>query len=95
MANFHLDIPFHLREGWCDILKEVEGLDRGNFFSYIFVLVVSVLSKMLDSAATHGLFSYHPKCHKIRLTHFAFANDLLVFSKGNLGSVVGIHCILQ
>ncbi|KAA3477350.1 reverse transcriptase [Gossypium australe] len=30
------------------------------------------------------MFSYYRKCHKLRLTHLNFSDDLLIFSKGNL-----------
>lgn len=29
----------------------------------------------------------HPKCKELKITHLTFANDLLLFSKGNLQSV--------
>lgn len=28
-------------------------------------------SKLLDAGVDYGVFSYHPKCKKIQLTHFA------------------------
>ena len=62
---------------------------------YLFVLAMNVLSKILDAGLQHGLFAYRPKCHRIKLTHLCFADDLLIFSKGNLDSVVGVQCIVQ
>lgn len=32
-------------------------------------------------------FRYHPRCKDVKLTHLAFGDDLLLFSKGNLESV--------
>ena len=32
---------------------------------YLFVIAMNVLSRLLDAAAQHGIFSYHPKCKKI------------------------------
>ncbi|XP_074289181.1 uncharacterized protein LOC141614323 [Silene latifolia] len=39
-------------------------------------------------------FSYHPKCVKLHLTHLIFADDLLVFVRGDLPSVVAVkNCL--
>ena len=62
---------------------------------YIFVLAMNVLSRLLDAAVSHGVFMYHPKCKKVNLTHLCFADDLLIFSKGNLSSIEGIQNVLK
>ena len=58
--------------------------------SYLFVITMNVLSRLLDAGAQYGVFSYHLKCKKIKLTHLFFANDLSIFSKRTLDSVNGI-----
>ncbi|XP_039061962.1 uncharacterized protein LOC120206344 [Hibiscus syriacus] len=50
---------------------------------------------MLNYAAAKGIFSFHPKCKKIGLTHLTFADDLLIFCKGNLDSVMGVITVLN
>ena len=59
------------------------------------VLAMNVLSKMLDAAAVHGVFSFHPKCKKVAITHLCFADDLLIFTKGNMESVIGVQNVLK
>ena len=59
------------------------------------MIVINVLSKLFDVAAENGIFSYHPKCKKVRLTHFYFSDDLLIFTKGNMDSVVRVHNVLK
>ena len=54
-----------------------------------------MLSRLLDVATVHGVFSYHPKCKRVGLTHLCFANDLLIFSKGNISSIIGIQNVLR
>ena len=56
---------------------------------------MNVLSKLLDAAADYGVLHYHPKCKNIKLTHLCFTDDLLIFSKGNLDSVVGILEVMK
>ena len=56
---------------------------------------MNVLSRMLDAAVVHGVFKYHPKCKKTQLTHLCFADDLLIFSKGQLESIVGIQNVMN
>lgn len=33
------------------------------------------------------MFGFHPKCHNLRITHLTYADDFLVFSKGDVQSV--------
>ncbi|XP_020258575.1 uncharacterized protein LOC109834980 [Asparagus officinalis] len=40
-------------------------------------------------------FKYHPKCSKLKITHLIFADDLLLFSYGDLNSVQKILQIFQ
>ena len=53
------------------------GVRQGDPLSpYLFVIAMSVLSRMLDVAVGYGVFSFHPKCKKLELTHLCFADDL-------------------
>ncbi|XP_038990689.1 uncharacterized protein LOC120113689 [Hibiscus syriacus] len=56
---------------------------------------MNVLSKLLNLAASKGLIKYHPKCKRIGLTHLSFADDLLIFCKGTVDSVVGVTSVLD
>ncbi|XP_039070448.1 uncharacterized protein LOC120217415 [Hibiscus syriacus] len=56
---------------------------------------MNVLSRILNLDAARGMFGYHPKCKKIGLTHLMFADDLLIFCKGNVESVVGVPTVLD
>lgn len=35
-----------------------------------------------------GAFSYHPRCDALKLTHLCFADDLLMFCKGDIHSIL-------
>ena len=56
---------------------------------------MNVLSNLLDTAATYGVFKYHPKCKKISLMYLCFADDLLIFTRGELEYVVGVQKVLE
>ncbi|XP_039038037.1 uncharacterized protein LOC120175480 [Hibiscus syriacus] len=79
------------------VLKEVEEVSgRGDPLSpYLFVMAINVLSKLLDVAAFENFFQYHPKYKRVNLTHLCFADDLLIFCKGNVDSIIGVSCVLE
>ena len=54
-----------------------------------------MLLKLLDAAVVHRVFNYHPKCKRIQLTHLCFLDNLLIFTKGNIDSVIGIQNVLK
>ncbi|XP_038997432.1 uncharacterized protein LOC120122379 [Hibiscus syriacus] len=72
------------------------GVRQGDPISlYIFILAMNVLSNLLNVAALNGVFGYHPKCKRIGLTYLCFVDDLLIFCKGSIDSVIGVQVILD
>ncbi|XP_074283075.1 uncharacterized protein LOC141607626 [Silene latifolia] len=51
---------------------------------------MEVLSRLLRRLPRAANFSYHPKCVQLNLTHLVFADDLLVFIRGDLPSVKAV-----
>lgn len=50
------------------------------------------LNRCLVELKQNRLFHYHPRCKKFGLAHVCFADDLLLFTRGNTSSVQ--HLIL-
>ncbi|XP_060212170.1 uncharacterized protein LOC132639766 [Lycium barbarum] len=64
------------------------GLRQGDPISpLLFVLVMEYLSRVLAKMAKLPDFRYHPMCKQQGLTHLVFADDLMIFCKGQPASV--------
>ena len=53
----------------------------------LFVIGMEYLSRSLILASEEPEFKFHPRCSKIKLNHLAFADDLMLFCKGDLQSI--------
>lgn len=43
----------------------------------------NILSKLLNKAVSNGEIGYHPHCKEVNLSHFSFADDIVVFTNGS------------
>lgn len=76
--------------------KGKRGLRQGDPLSpYLFVIAMNYLSLMLDKEARTGNLAFHHNCHKTKLTHLSFADDLLIFIDGSIESVQRVLQILR
>ncbi|XP_039007104.1 uncharacterized protein LOC120134738 [Hibiscus syriacus] len=76
--------------------KGARGIRQGDPLSpLLYVISMNVLSRLLNLAAAKNLISFHPKCKRICLTHLSFADDLMIFCKGNVDSVIGVISVLE
>ncbi|XP_059281232.1 uncharacterized protein LOC132034914 [Lycium ferocissimum] len=54
------------------------------------------LSRLLNQLKNQVAFKYHPRCAKLGITYLSFADDLLLFARGDFESVVALHqCFTQ
>ncbi|XP_049406353.1 uncharacterized protein LOC125870027 [Solanum stenotomum] len=60
------------------------------FVKWIMLGVPTTMLSVKVNGGSHGFFAdfkYHPMCKKLKLTHLIFADDLMIFCKGNVDSV--------
>ncbi|XP_020272595.1 uncharacterized protein LOC109847767 [Asparagus officinalis] len=53
------------------------------------------LSRKLGSLTADRNFKFHPRCSKLKITHLVFADDLLLFSRADLCSIMKISACFQ
>lgn len=52
-----------------------------------FFIHMEYFSRLLNLCTSVDFFNYHPKCGNIKITHLTFADDVLLFARGDMMSV--------
>ncbi|KAL8463730.1 hypothetical protein ACS0TY_034404 [Phlomoides rotata] len=64
------------------------GIRQGDPMSPgLFLICMEYLSRLIHMNTKDSNFNFHPKCDKVGITHLAFADDLMLFSRGDYLSV--------
>lgn len=70
-----------------ELFEAKKGLGQGDPISpYLSVICMEYLNKCLMELHYNRQFHYHPRC-KTGLIHICFADDLLLFTRGDVDSV--------
>ncbi|KAL0407933.1 UNVERIFIED_CONTAM: putative mitochondrial protein [Sesamum radiatum] len=74
-----------------------KGLRQGDPMSpALFLLCMEFFSRLIKRSTSNSKFNFHPKCEKLRITHLLFADDLMLFSLGDLPSVrILMECLRE
>lgn len=68
--------------------KAKKGLRQGDPMSpFLFAIGMEYLSRVLFQLKENPNFKYHPRCGRLHITHLMFADDLLMFCRGDESSV--------
>ncbi|XP_074305710.1 uncharacterized protein LOC141640931 [Silene latifolia] len=82
---------FKINGGIAGFFPGKSGIRQGDPLSpYLFVLSMEILSRHLGILCDQKNVSYHPKCSKLNLNHLIFADDLMIFVRGDVPSVVAV-----
>lgn len=64
------------------------GLRQGDHLSpFLFAICLEVLSRSFKHMSRSPALGFHSKCLNMRITHLDYADDLLIFSRGDFQSV--------
>lgn len=78
----------NINGGLHDNFKGARGLRQGDPLSpLLFVICAEYLSRLLLKNSKLPSFQFHPKCQVLNITHVAFADDIILLSKGDIASV--------
>ena len=64
------------------------GVRQGDPMSpLLFVIGIEYLSRILKVVGEAENFNFHPRCSKLKLNYLIFAEDLMLFCKGDMQSI--------
>jgi len=77
--------------------KGNRGLRQGDPLSpFLFVICLEYFSRSLNVATNGTDFNFHPKCNKLLISHIAFADDLMLFARGDIPSIrIIMECLME
>ena len=75
--------------------KGKQGLRQGDPLSpFLFAICLEVLSRNMGRLGRNPHFNHHPKCSEMSITHLAFADDLILFTRGEVTSLsLSMECL--
>lgn len=79
---------FNVNGTYSDIMQAKRGIRQGDPMSpMLFVIIMEYMHRTLVKMQQNPDFNHHSKCEKIGLTNLTFADDVLLFCRGDSKSV--------
>lgn len=76
-----------------DILQAKKGLRQGDPISpLLFILIMKYFHRVMQGLEDIPNFNFHPKCERLKIVNICFADDILLFS---MGDIVSIRLIMR
>ncbi|XP_019237355.1 PREDICTED: uncharacterized protein LOC109217549 [Nicotiana attenuata] len=73
-----------------------KGLRQGDPISpFLFAIAMEYLSRLLNGLKNVQEYKFHPRCGKLNIRHLSFADDLLMFARGDSKSVTTLHAFFM
>lgn len=64
-------------------------------FATLFLLCMEYLSRLISCRKSKSDFQYHASCETQKITHLAFADDLLLFGRGDAYSMRVLATVME
>ncbi|CAK8534098.1 unnamed protein product [Lathyrus sativus] len=79
---------FNINGKFSDKVVARRGVRQGDPLSpLLFVIIMEYLNRLLFRMQRNLDFNHHVRCERLQLTHLTFADDLLLFSRGDIVSI--------
>lgn len=79
---------YKINEVMKEHLQAKRRLRQGESMSpLLFVLIMEYLHRFLQKMGKNPNFHYHSKCERLKIVELSFADDLLIFTRGDVGLV--------
>ncbi|CAK8541115.1 unnamed protein product [Lathyrus sativus] len=87
-ATTTVSYRFNVNGEFTDVLQAKRGIRQGDPISpMIFVSMMEYMNMLMVKMQLNPNFNHHINCEKLALTHLTFADDVLLFCRGDVGSV--------